>query len=398
MAKSADYEIVRYRPDMERQVLELLAHTCGPDRDLNAAYLHWKYRANPYLADDPPLIFVALHRGRAVGMRGLHGSSWRIGAGTEPVVLPCFGDSYVDPDHRSFRLFRDLTRAAFARLREKGYPYALNISARPGTFMASRLMGWKALPSYGTWRWDSSRRASLRGAFRLAKRLPLLAGAAERLRRRSGEIQLAKSADGNPFGTLDRRGASGDLAPRRTGPGRITLAGEPRPEEMAVLIDRLGPERPIRQLRDSRYFAWRTAKPLSAYRFLFWHGKGLGSELEGFLVLQTARYADFLEHRVLDLRGSAPSVKRDLLYAVRDRGGLDDLVVWSAALSQEDRALFRAAGFKPMDESNGVKGFRRALLVRSLDDGVPPESWSLDGHALLDPANWDLRMLDSDAY
>jgi len=62
----------------------------------------------------------------------------------------------------------------------------LNISARPGTFMASRLMGWKALPSYGSWCRDPSRRASLRGAYPLAKRVPLLTGALESLRQRNG--------------------------------------------------------------------------------------------------------------------------------------------------------------------------------------------------------------------
>jgi len=114
VVKSADYEIVRYGPDLQDEVLGLLVHTCGPDRDLNAAYLHWKYWANPYLADQPPLIYVAFHRGRAIGMRGLHGSCWHIGAGSEPIVLPCFDNSYIDPEHRSFRLFRDLTHAAFS--------------------------------------------------------------------------------------------------------------------------------------------------------------------------------------------------------------------------------------------------------------------------------------------
>lgn len=394
MTKTAGYDIVRYRPDLEEQILGLLVHTCGPDRNLNAAYLQWKYRTNPYLAEDPPPIFVALQDGRAIGMRGLHGSSWNVGAEQESIVLPCFGDSYIDPEHRSFRLFRDLTRAAFSHLREQGFLYALNISARPGTFMASRLMGWKALPSYGSWRWDSPRRASLRSAFRLAKRLPLLAGVAEGLRQRSGESRLATAADNNPFRTLDRRAAEGNLdRPGRSG-GHISLADEPQPKAMAALLARLGRERAICQRRDSDYFTWRMAKPLSAYRFLFWHG----AELEGFLILQTARYADFLEHRILDLRGSSQAVKRDLLYAVRDRGGLDDLVVWTSSLPEEDRALFRSAGFRPMDESSGVKGFRRTLLVRSVDDRAPAEDWALGALSLLDLANWDIRMLDSDAY
>ena len=201
---------------------------------------------------------------------------------------------------------------------------------------------------------------------------------------------MAAAAESNPFQTLDRRGADGSLGAK----GRITVSSEAKPEAMAALLDQLDGARPIRQRRDSDYFAWRLAKPLSTYRFLFWED----ATLEGFLILQTARFADFLEHRIPDLRGTSPAVKRDLLYAVRDRGGLDDLVVWTSSLPEEDRALFGSAGFKPMDESSGVKGFRRTLMVRSVDDRASAGDWTLSGRALLDLANWDIRMLDSDAY
>jgi hypothetical protein len=51
-----------------------------------------------------------------------------------------------------------------------------------------------------------------------------------------------------------------------------------------------------------------------------------------------------------------------------------------------------------MGSSGGETGFPKLpplLLVRSCDPAEPPEDWQLNGVRLLDPRQWDMRMIYS---
>ncbi len=94
---SEEYTVVAYTPDYKENVLSLASYVWSTNPTLNLSYLKWKYESNPYMT--APVFYLALHKGQAVGMRGLMGSQWE--SGDESFTLPCFGDSATVPEgHR----------------------------------------------------------------------------------------------------------------------------------------------------------------------------------------------------------------------------------------------------------------------------------------------------------
>jgi hypothetical protein len=99
------------------------------------------------------------------------------------------------------------------------------------------------------------------------------------------------------------------------------------------------------------------------------------------------------EVHVADLEGRDARVRIELLAAAIEAGRFAELVAWSARLGAEERALLRERGFAPQDPARGARG-GPCLLVRSTH-AKPAGEWALGSQPLLDPASWDLRMLDS---
>src|SRR5262245_28987553 len=91
-------EILRYTPDFKNAVIELQTHHWSPHRDVNRAYLEWKYERNPFLPGG--LVHLALSDGRVVGMRGMIGARWSAGVQGEPFLAPLAGDLVILPDYR----------------------------------------------------------------------------------------------------------------------------------------------------------------------------------------------------------------------------------------------------------------------------------------------------------
>ena len=60
------YEVVRYNPSFQDQVLLLQRHLLGDDPERNRKYFEWKYEHNPFTED--PLVYLAVHRDRVVAM------------------------------------------------------------------------------------------------------------------------------------------------------------------------------------------------------------------------------------------------------------------------------------------------------------------------------------------
>jgi hypothetical protein len=164
---------------------------------------------------------------------------------------------------------------------------------------------------------------------------------------------------------------------------------------MAELVDRIGSDGRIRHVRDAEYFGWRFRNPLSRYRFLFWNDAG---RLEGYLILQTSILPDRARTSIVDWEASRESVRADLLRAVIVRSGFEDLRVWTASLPGDARALLRDAGFRRTEAKAGVAAAQRRILVRPVRDDMREEDWVIAGRRLLEIGDWDLRMIDSDAY
>ena len=341
---TVEYEILRYRPEFRTQVLELQTHLWSPDVAVNSAYLKWKHEQNPYV--DTPLIYVVLFEGKVIGMRGMYGAQWQIGEPCQTLPGVCGGDTVVAPEHRRRGLFTKINTVAMDDLARMNNSYAFNFSAAPITFHAALRTGWRTV-----------------GPFRTVCR-----PAGERTAR---QRERSREADRH-----------------------VSAAQAPRPEAMAELVERIGTDGRMRHVRDQQYFAWRFRNPLNVYRILFWED----ARLEGYMVLQKKRHTRGGEIRILDWQATHPRVLEDLLYAAIDRCRSNVLAIWSATLHERARRFLQAAGFEPVDETQGVKTYRPGVLVRAVRDEIQEADWVVADRRLLDMANWDLRGIYSDGF
>ena len=294
--------------------------------------------AIPYMST--PLVYLALCKGHVVGMRGMYGAQWQIGQPCRTVLGPCAGDVVIDPAHRNRNLFTKMTEAAMAALAEQGYPYAFNLSAGATTHLGLLAMGW----------------------------------------RRIGSLQRVYRRPDHGFLQVPNR--------------RISVQKQPRPEAMAELVRRIGHDGRMRHVRDAPYFAWRFQNPFSRYRFLFWEE----SSLEGYLVLRTSVLGDDGWVSIVDWEAAHEQVRADLLHAALPWGISAKLELWTATLTEATRSLLRQNQFLHQRAENRVTHYRPTVLVRSVQGDELPTDWRLENRSVLELANWDLRMLYSDAY
>ena len=318
--------IVAYEPALRDQVLELQRHLWSDDLALNSAYFDWKYERNPYLETE--FIRLAVADDRVVGMRGLWGSEWEAGDPAVRSVVLCGGDLVVASDHRRRGLALELVEAPMPDARDAGYGGVVSVTGSPITQSTFLKAGWRNPGPLGTVR----RPASL------------------------------------PTGT------------------RVSCEDEPRPAEMANLVQRLGHDGRFRHVRDAQYFSWRFGCPMHRYRFFF-AGKG---HLEGYLVLNEVG-------NIVDWEATNASVRIELLNATIALGG--ELAIWTVGLPRETKALLHGAGFRTSRSNEGLDEAPRAvrddpqLLIGYLQPG-----WEVGGRPVLDLDRWDLRMLYSDLY
>ncbi len=392
MSDQTPYDVVAYRPAFQSQIVALQAHSWGADLDpaVCAAYLDWKYTRNPY-ADG--VIHVVLRGSEVVGMRGLYGARWLLSRPARQLVGLCAGDLVIAPDHRHRGLFQRLARAGLEEAARRGYPYVFSFNPSPTTSLGLTAMGWHVLGSPEPMRWESRWRRlvrhvrdraawrRVRSVWQYTRRL----GVARKMRESVERLSAAgRRTRRPPFEGLDRHGArarSGDP---------ILATSEPEPEVLAELVERIGHNGRIRHVRDSEYFRWRFRNPASRYRFLLWKER---ARLEGYLVLQSSVLSDSRQINVVDWQASSGEVRAELLRAAVRSCRFEDLTIWSATLSEDARALLRDAGFRRIVEVS----VPRRILVRSVQDELPGEQWVVGGRRLLDLADWDLRMVDSDA-
>jgi GNAT superfamily N-acetyltransferase len=360
------YRFTRYQPKYREEVVRLQTVLWGPDLALNTAYLTWKYEQNPYL--DEPLIYLALHNERVVGMRGLFGAQWEIGRSGQTVILPCAGDTTIAPDHRNRGLLRQLLQFIQSDKALSAFPYMLSLSAGAPVYFCSLSEGWRLIGAYG-----AVARTSLIGKLLRSERLRSMA--------RPWQDHPAVKKVLSVAAHLRR-----PSAPR----AHIQSSSHPRAEDMARLVERTDRADKIRQRKDSRFYGWRFGSPLSRYRFYYRQANGL----EGFLVLNT-RLAVGPVHLV-DWAASTPEVLTDLLKAaVQDFASLE---IWSATLPETMVATLGELGFTPAESILPDTAYRPSLLAQRLSAASLDGKWSLAGRDVSDLKNWELRMVCSDQY
>jgi GNAT superfamily N-acetyltransferase len=347
---------------MKPSLIELQCLLWSPSTALNQAYFEWKYERNPYVAE--PLIYVARHEGRVVGMRGFFGTRWLTGAAGDEFLALYADDTVIAPEHRNRGLIPKIMSAAFADPALGRYPFAISLSPGPVTFLSALATGWRCV-----------------GLTRPMRRHPWRVWL-RRLRRAASREAL------QPFADVDAAWPR----QRRRQPAALTYEVEPRCAAMAQLVQRTGVAR-IRHIRDGEYFQWRFQNPLSRYRYLYWNEAGL----EGYLVLQgvVSAFADSRVINIVDWEASTPAIQAQLLAAAVALVPAQDLRIWSAHLSPELTALLRQQGFLLEPAPRSAAEPRHVLLLRPIGDPQGENAWTHADRPLLDLQNWDLRLLYS---
>lgn len=365
-----EYEIIKYRPEFKEQIVELQTHLWSPDVSLNTAYFEWKYERNPYA--DVPLIYLALCAGKVVGMRGMCGAKWQVGDSGQTFLCPCAGDSVIFPGHRDRGLFAEITKTASNDLAHMNYDYVFSLSASPVTRLSSLTTGWRSAGNLQTMTWRSYHRI-----------------VASRLRSYATNLSFfPQPGKRNPFHFLDKRAAKHQSKVS----AHVSVEQTPRPEAMAKLVERTISDGRIRHVRDQEYFSWRFNNPLSRYRFLFWEEL----KLEGYLILQTRLNNNTSRVNIVDWEASNPRTRSELLQAALCLGSFDALSIWTATLAGGIKDLLEANGFTVLGEKKGIEHYRPTVLVKPVRDDLLKTDWVIDNRRLLNLANWDLRMINSD--
>lgn len=375
-----DYEIVRYDSAQRSQVIQLQTALWSNSLVLNAAYFHWKYETNPYV--DEPIIYLAMHRGAVVGMRGFSGLALETG---EP-GRACRGlyadDAVVAPAHRGHGVMALIMRFAIADLAAQGHDSLFNLSAGPATLKLSLQMGWC---SAGWMR--PMRRKSLQT--RLRRKIRWLVGKVQwPIRSRNGQSKGGVAPSSTSLEDLDEFRIG--LATRRF--PQITVTSTARCTEMAILVQQIAATGKLRHARDATYFRWRFANPLSRYRFLYWDEGGL----DGYLVLHeyTSDRVDRELVNIVDWEARTPAMQAALLEVASALTRRRVLTSWSAGLPRTTVDLLRSHGFRadrePLDDLAVP-----SLIVRPLRAEPAADVFKILGLDALNLANWELRMLFS---
>jgi hypothetical protein len=364
------YRFVRYHPKYQEGVVQLQTALWSPDLATNANYLTWKYEQNPYL--DEPLIYLALHNERVVGMRGLCGAQWEIGHTGQSVIMPCAGDTTIAPEHRNRGLMRQILQLTQTDTVSTAFPYMLGLSAAPAVYFCALSEGWRLIGSYGT-----TLRPTPLGKMVKPGRLKNLV---RRLRHHPSIEKL--------FSAIVQ------LRHPRATPGHIQVSTEPRPADMAALVERT--ERPdkIRHVRDQRYYAWRFRSPLSSYRFFYWQK----NTLDGFLVLQKSVLSATGPTHIVEWAATNRTVLTELLQAAVHDVGFGSMEIWAATLADEVVNALCEHGFTKVESHLPDGAYRPSVLGRCMNAALLDKEWRLAGRLLTDLDNWDLRMVYSDQY
>lgn len=381
----SDYEIRRYDASFKDQIFKLQTHLWSPDPAFNATYFAWKYEQNPYL--DDPLVYVALHRGEVVGMRGFHGVQWECGAPVERFTSLYADDLVVAPAHRRRNLTRMIMTTAFADLSRRGHDYVFNLSAGDVTLHSSLSMAWRSAGWTGPMRRPSRRGGStdrIKALLRPLRHLPVVS----RGLARAGDWHRAHT---RRMLAQEQAASMARAVPR---PPQLSCSDLPDCAGMAALVDRIGADGRIRHVRDETYLRWRYGNPMSRYRFFSWTVE----RLEGYLVLQEATSPRFDPEilNIVDWEASDPTIRRRLLEGAMAECSHDRTVVaWTATLPPDLVALLAEYGFRHVDSPHDASRAAPAILMRPVLLDQSTGDWQLAGRRLLDQANWDLRLIYS---
>jgi GNAT superfamily N-acetyltransferase len=386
----AEYKILKYHPDLHEEILDLQSGLWGDDIALNANYLAWKYTHNPYLQDTPP-IYVAIHEGKVVGMRGFFCTQWQRGNSPTLHVLSA-ADMFVHPDHRRRGIFQEMTVRSWQDFVGSAYALVINLSSGAMSAPGYQKLGWQQMDVWqGTVRSVLQEKAAHPSAT-TGDRRSLSLRIFNKLSSMFGQLQ-APAQQINIFDSVDREQRNFESGSA----GRLRIEKNVSPEAMAALVKRVKSEDRIHQVKDASYFAWRFQNPFSRYRFLLWEENGL----EGYLVLQQWVNRRPNQINIVDWEVSTPEVLESLLQAITQAVTKGKLIFWSVRLPKESELLLHSVGFTLSNEKNESEGsdlYCSPILLKPLSQDRIKETWELDTDELFNVSNWDFRGINSDYY
>jgi len=369
--------VVEYSPEYREAIASLQTRLWSSDAELNRQYLEWKYERNPY--GNTPHIYLALDNDEAVAMRGFYPSCWEFGPQPRRRLIFVADDLVVRDDHHGRGLVNHLMQTAYDGLHRRGIDYLLNLSGGRFTAQSSIATGWKSAGDMNPGERCSRSSRLRRVARRALSRTPLLW-------RYASSAFTYGSAGRSPFARLD------GLPARLVGKDGVAVNVSRRvmPAEMTALVRRVRSDNRIRHVRDETYFDWRFKNPLHDYRFVY-AGE---PQLDGYVILK----------RKIDYGGINPGVSivdleavdhraHDVLLEFATRPGLfAELFVWASTFPERSLHALSRAGFRALAQTSSVHPNPK-ILVRPTDDTRLAEDWCIDGIRILDPANWDMRMI-----
>jgi hypothetical protein len=161
---------------------------------------------------------------------------------------------------------------------------------------------------------------------------------------------------------------------------------------MARLIRQIDHDGRLRHTRDAEFLKWRLMNPLAEYRFCY-----VGDEsLDGYMILGRTVAAGARDPKVVvaDLEAIDERTRTALLDAMLHPGVFDHLYAWSATLKPAEIEFLGRAGFKPAFANYKTRR-NPQILVCPTGLARSETPWCLDSLSLLDPCNWDMRMIYS---
>jgi hypothetical protein len=372
----SDYTIIRAGTEHREQICALQTELWSPDIDFNDRYLRWRYEENCFPEDSH--IYLAMHQGKVVGMRGFHGARWI--TGDDPQVHRCLmaGDAMICAEHRDRSLVTAILQQATADLAKRGYEYLFSFGASRINVLGLLINGWKTAGAMEPIGRETDSRGLMPRLRRQSRRTPILW-------RYAHSKALHTRDERHPFRHLDRH-LDHDAA-------GMTVTRQLRAQDMAAIATLCQDPGRIRHQRDSDYLQWRYTNPLREYRFLFAHDN---EGNRGYLSLgrQTSKLSIFSRVQLLDLEASSSALRNQLLRTAAEWGRFQEFVAWGTTLHPKDSELLAELGFGEIHEYERVRGCP-CLLVKRTHDDMGPADWRLGDRPLLDPPSWDLRMLYS---
>ena len=351
----SDAVVRQARPSDWPALAELRATVFGGTPDVNHRYLDWKYRRNPFV--DDPLMEVALHLNRPVGMRGWFTTPWHMPGQQSPELLASAAEMSIHPEHRNRGLYPALDTASVERAAAAGYPFVASASATPANYVESVMrLQWRRVGAYGSVIRAGAPAAAPSRSTQLARRVA----------RRAARI----------------RGGGGLLwRPMRSELGDATWWSHPDPGQLAdIAAGNLERPNVLSPVRNEMYYRWRLANPLKLYAAITLGDPGNG----GFVVLQTGTGSSM---NLVDWAGP-DDVMAELVGVMTRVLNRVPMRTWTATLREPLAAALAEHGF-----SEDVEERRRGLLVK-------PAAEALEEQAVpvTDMASWGLRPIISDRY